>query len=766
MGDTGSRRSTLVSRLPIFRRSSAKRQGSLPSSPSSATNGAHTSSPSSTNSSSSSAGKRRGIFRAASIGFHGKKSHEPRAEARNSAPHLSNGLPLPEQPQPGAEKSDEGVKSKARHPFGFPGSSRGKKITRSVTEDFVKGKDPSANRNVFINCISAGRSSFDEADDSGFPDDDSKKLSSAKHSGRKLLPKSFSTHAKLSKQAARSQSATAVDRPVVSPRAHEAESEPGIEARPPACLSRENTAENSLLSNDHTTAQTPSEFTPISADSISEADKESPGTLECQPASPAPIPAGPFRPAAGSGPSPSPRVERAPRKETEAAVETPDRHGEKGAESGRAPPPELGTASPNAGERRAGQRPETKEASSGEARQRPPDLVAAISPVAHGVPSVRNGLDVLDLSAAEAYKLPIAKPVSVAKPQEQSHGTSQSTVTVNRTFSPHHEERWVERRLRSSSEGTSGSRMSHSMRDGRVEELNSLRKPRTDSSSSKMNSMDVLNRLGSCDLDEDDLMLDLEFPDQGDNAVKRFVGREDSNQSIKSCIEILHSPVERKMKIEGPKVPDAPKEPPSTQSSKEGEAPESRAPRNTCWSSVPSLDWSLLRDEENGALEAMSLRLMMQDCTAVKTMLLKLKRILQEDLRDESSLLKLQLKEKDQLISQLREELEQKQQSKKAISSRADKCTQTEISSHDFAVICFHHMSSRARNKEANIWHLSESHYAWGLLSHSCNPIQEFGIVFQKLKATVGATQRLRVFDINDIGQATEVNNMMSTDSI
>ncbi|KAL6086564.1 hypothetical protein STEG23_006878, partial [Scotinomys teguina] len=79
------------------------------------------------------------------------------------------------------------------------------------------------------------------------------------------------------------------------------------------------------------------------------------------------------------------------------------------------------------------------------------------------------------------------------------------------SLSPYHEGRYLEQRLRSSSEGAAGSgRMVLKPKEGRVE-ASSLRKPRAGSSSSKMNSLDVLNHLGSCELDEDDLMLDLEF---------------------------------------------------------------------------------------------------------------------------------------------------------------------------------------------------------------------------------------------------------------
>ncbi|XP_078065153.1 serine-rich coiled-coil domain-containing protein 1 isoform X2 [Mustelus asterias] len=712
MGDTGSRRSTLVSRLPIFRRSTSKRRDSLPSSPSSATNGVHTSSPSSTNSSSSSMGKRRNIFRTASIGFHSKKAHEHRAEARESNLTFCNGVQSPESSSQ-KEHIEEGVRTKSRHSFGLS-VPRSKKITRSMTEDFEKGKDLSSNKNVFMNCISSGRSSVDEGDDSGFPDDHSRR--SAKHSSRKLLPKSFSTHYKFSKHVAQNPSIMAADQPKVSPEASKATVRGPVIEECSKYLQVENTEgslHSPLLSSDNTTILTPSEFVPISADSVSEADKE---FLVCSAAETVlnvtePDPAvatttsvNALSPAANT----LTYADCSHLKETallsDAEMpETQYHHTQQAT-------PQMEESS------LIFDCLETKENSKGDTQRRLSKAATdRVSPITHELSSTQNGLGVTNLSTEQIYKLAITNSIPMIKPQEQCHGTSHSTVTVNRTFSPRHEEKWVERRLRSSSEGTSGRRMSHGVRDGRVEELHSLKGQRVGSSSSKMNSMDVLNRLGSCDLDEDDLMLDLEFlEDQrhqsDDAATKHFVCREDSNNSIKSCVEILHVPAERKMKFEGTKVPETPKELPFIQSSKEGELCESRPLRYNHWPSATSSDWSLQREEETGsALEAMSLRLMMQDCTAVKTMLLKLKRILQEsaemspassthslpvspitempfpfkDPKDESSLLRLQLKEKDELISQLRDELDRSQSAQRSHHSRADKSTQTELLSHD-----------------------------------------------------------------------------------
>ncbi|XP_078259356.1 serine-rich coiled-coil domain-containing protein 1 isoform X4 [Rhinoraja longicauda] len=716
MGDVGARRSTLVSRLPIFRRSSSKRRDSLPSSPSSATNGVHTSSPSSTNSSSSSVGKRRSIFRTPSISFHSKKSQEHRLEPRDSNATLPNGVQAPD----GAGRKDnvnENPKTKIRHSFGLS-VSRSKRITRSATEDFEKGKDLSDKKNVFMNCISSGRSSIDEGDDSGFPDDHSKR--SIKQSSRKLLPKSFSTHHKLSKHIARSQTIATAEQPKVSPEVTVDSLRRPVIEEPSKFLQvdhPEGSLHSPLLSSDNTTILTPSEFVPMSADSVSEADPD------CGNGQQILVSADPDRgigqfdvavaaaaaaaaPTSVNAPSLAARVltyaECSFEKETAllsdlVALETHPHHPQAAAPRGQGNPLMVGSL-------------ETKDVVP---RKPPADLTAEeVASVAHDLSSPQSGPEAMNPSIGKTCMLASTNSVPMMKPQEQSQGTSHSTVTMNRPFSPRHEDKWAERRLRSSSEGTSGSRRNHGVRDGRPEDLPCLKKQRADSSSSKMNSLDVLNRLGSCDLDEDDLMLDLECLEDGNHqcestVAKRFVCREDSNHSIKSCLEILHMPPELKMKLEGPKLPEAANE---SLCIKEGEHGEVRPAHNNHWLGGPPSDLSLLREEETaGGLDPSSLRLLMQDCTAVKTMLLKLKRILQEsaemspassthslpvspiiempfackDPKDESALLRLQLREKDELISQLREELDSYRSLQKTLTSQADKSTQTEILSHE-----------------------------------------------------------------------------------
>ncbi|NWX03986.1 CCSE1 protein, partial [Caloenas nicobarica] len=118
--------------------------------------------------------------------------------------------------------------------------------------------------------------------------------------------------------------------------------------------------------------------------------------------------------------------------------------------------------------------------------------------------------------------------------------------------------------------------------------------------------------------------------------------------------------------------------------SKDAEPGDSRHPRGSQPAGSPGVEWPLPALDEGGGIEALPFRLMLQDCTAVKTLLLKMRRVLQEStdmspasstaslpvsplpeepvffkdgMKDECSVLKLQLKERDELIAQLHEEL-------------------------------------------------------------------------------------------------------------
>lgn len=299
MGESGSRRSTLVSRLPIFRRSSSKRQESLPSSPSSGGvgNGVHSSSPSSTNSSSGSTGKRRSLFRAPSLGFAAKRNSEPRVQPinLNLTPPLTQGTDTNGNNQQAITTSlstgfgDGGGRPKSRHSFGF--GSHKKKIPRSQTEDFDKASSSSSttNRNVFINCISG--SGANEGDDSGFLDDYSGASNNNKRSSRhkkQLLPKSFSAHHRFSRTSDHHRppevnleppSSTTITPGEGGLTPGEGGLTPGEGGLTPGSwpgellgAGGESSLQSPMISEDQTTAITPSEFIPITEDSVSEVD--------------------------------------------------------------------------------------------------------------------------------------------------------------------------------------------------------------------------------------------------------------------------------------------------------------------------------------------------------------------------------------------------------------------------------------------------------------------------------------------------------------
>ncbi|XP_066500530.1 serine-rich coiled-coil domain-containing protein 1 isoform X2 [Hoplias malabaricus] len=629
MGESGSRRSTLVSRLPIFRRSVNKRQESLPSSPSSGGvgNGVHTSSPSSTNSSSSSTGKRRSLFRTPSISFHSKRSSETRIDPLQ--------LNLDDRSQTSELGFSDGCNSKTRHSFGFGGHK--KKISRSQTEDFEKA---STNRNVFINCISSGTN---EGDDSGFLDDVSSKRSS-RHK-KQLLPKSFSAHHRFSKN-----SPNAIEQG----KGQESAAEPPKMGTPgswPGELG-ESSLQSPIISEDRTTAVTPSDFVHVTEDSVSEVD-----------ALPAPSPAAPpenfsqvestsqmcYTPDQPAPEKPAlPEISQAANTQCESTTVHTEPATLKIVEE---PQPDQTETSENE------PAPDLSEESSSnpEPRERRP----------------RNTVLTQQLGKSTGLSKLESRPSHLRKPH---------TVSMCSNGSPYHEVKRMERRLRSASEGAGGPRLHLNLREPHCMEVSSLAKQRTNSSSSKLGSMDVLNNLGSSELDEDDLMLDLEL---SDDQRHRHASQEDSSLSLTSCPNLLPSPMESPME--------------QTLAKETREHNREPRPVSLC----------LSRDDEPLAgLEALPFRLMQQDCTAVKTLLLRLRRTLQESTetspasslhslpispcsekslplkdsaKEDSQSLKLQLNERDELILRLQAELEVARSLQKPHCQKADKTTQTDL---------------------------------------------------------------------------------------
>ncbi|XP_033475504.1 serine-rich coiled-coil domain-containing protein 1 isoform X2 [Epinephelus lanceolatus] len=703
MGESGSRRSTLVSRLPIFRRSSSKRQDSLPSSPSSGGqgNGVHTSSPSSTNSSSGSTGKRRSLFRTPSLSFSAKRNSDPRVQPIN----LNLTPPLTQSTDANGNNqqtittssstgfSEGGGRPKSRHSFGF-GSHKQKKITRSQTEDFEKASSSSstANRNVFINCISG--SGANEGDDSGFLDDYSGGSNNNKRSSRKkqLLPKSFSAHHRFSRTSDHHRPPEVNLEPPSSTTIT-----PGAGGLTPGSwpgellgAGGESSLQSPMISEDRTTAITPSEFIPITEDSVSEVDAlpaPSPGSgltpgpvsvpgLAVDTAPPEPPPAPEnfsvavstsqvfFTPAQSSAEKPLlPDTSTANNTDYETAIslsepetavpclplreqsleERKEREEERKEARAEVSPEERKKV---AEERKTGYHTETTSES---------EACVVRSEGCHSNPeqSERRARNTRSIQERGSF-------CGCHEPRS-SHLRKPHAASLCSSVSPYHEVMRMERRLRSSSEGAGGPRIHGNHRDAPGMEGCGLLKHRNNSSSSKMGSLDVLNNLGSSELDEDDLMLDL---DLSDDQRHRHVSREDSSQSLASCLNLLHSP----MDPSGDRIPGR------ENNQREPSRPTSLLPAD--WSSGLGLG----REDEPlpPGLETLPFRLMQQDCTAVKTLLLRLRRTLQEEPGREEALLQ-QLREKDELILRLHSELESAKAALKMKDCQmTDRATQTE----------------------------------------------------------------------------------------
>ncbi|XP_040010530.1 serine-rich coiled-coil domain-containing protein 1 [Xiphias gladius] len=729
MGESGSRRSTLVSRLPIFRRSSNKRQESLPSSPSSGGvgNGVHTSSPSSTNSSSGSTGKRRSLFRTPSLSFTAKRNSDPRVQPinLNLTPPLTQGADANGNNQQTITASvstgfsDGGGRPKSRHSFGF-GSHRQKKITRSQTEDFDKASSSSstANRNVFINCISG--SGANEGDDSGFLDDYSGGSNNKRSSRQKkpLLPKSFSAHHRFSRTSDHHRPPEVNVEPPSSATitAGAGGLTPGSWPGELLGAAGESSLQSPLISEDRTTAITPSEFVHITEDSVSEVDAlpaPSPGSglapgpvsvpgLATDIALPDPPPAPEsfsvavstskvfFTPAQSSAEKPLlPDTSTANNTEYETAISFSE-------PETAVPCLPLQEQSVEERKEREEERKEAREEVSAEERKElveeskagyltettsESEACVVRSEGCHSNPeqSERRARNTLSLQERGSF-------CGCHEPRS-SHLRKPHAASLCSSVSPYHEVMRMERRLRSSSEGAGGPRIHGNHRDAPAIEGCGLLKHRNNSSSSKLGSLDVLNNLGSSELDEDDLMLDL---DLSDDQRHRHVSREDSSQSLASCLNLLPSP----MDPSGDRIPG------KENNQREPSRPTSLVPAD--W----SLGLGLGREDESlpPGLEALPLRLMQQDCTAVKTLLLRLRRTLQEstetspasslqslpispcsekslpfkDPGREEALLQ-QLREKDELIIRLQSELESAKAALRIKDCQmTDRITQTE----------------------------------------------------------------------------------------
>ncbi|XP_072484632.1 serine-rich coiled-coil domain-containing protein 2 isoform X3 [Notamacropus eugenii] len=217
--------------------------------------------------------------------------------------------------------------------------------------------------------------------------------------------------------------------------------------------------------------------------------------------------------------------------------------------------------------------------------------------------------------------------------------------------------------------------------------------------SSEMNSIDILNNLDSCDLEDDDLMLDVDLPEDAplENVECENMNRFDgSDRNVRQHQEgFWKRPPQRWSGQEHYRLSH------SDSYHQHGKTDLSRGSpyRESPLSHFESYRGSSLYQgprmlvdvpEHAVMLDEMTLRHMVQDCTAVKTQLLKLKRLLHqndgngsqdiqlslpsspepepevgdhiyknEDLLNEIKLLKEELKKKDEKIQQLEQQLPQ-----------------------------------------------------------------------------------------------------------
>ncbi|CAN2388970.1 Serine-rich coiled-coil domain-containing protein [Pristimantis euphronides] len=718
MGDVGTKRSALVSRLPIFRRTLSRRQDSLPSSPSSNnTSGLHSSSPSSTNSSSGSTGKRRSIFRTPSLSFHYKKDNDQKYECnqdRNNSETSQNALKNLDL--------EEQSKVKLKGSSSIPGSCR-KKLTRSLTENFEGKKEHSTHKNLFTNCL--GKS---EADDSGFIEDQTRR--SSKHSSRRLLPRSFSSHYRLSKRG--SQCAT----PSPS-QASEGKEEVHIHTETTSLLAKpvihstiedyvEHSLQSPLVSTDHTTApQTPSDFT-FMDDSASEADSLPNSTNQHSSKQQFCSPVSTSQNVASSTPITTQEenvkdVEDSSRRDglshTKAKVEEVVARAESNpslvCSKPLLPICELSSSTAyNVKNDIGGQHIDKSLFHNGEhsysTQTFPKRSGPAVYHQRHATSIMPNHQSLQETNRIPSFETPSAMI---------QHGHTR--VNYASSFSPHRDGRYLERRLRSSSEGTAGgSRMAFKPKEGNPDEGSHFRKQRTISTSSKMNSMNYINQVVKCNITPPQTTINLK--NWSTNSLYQRTRMMCWNVSA-GCVLVYVGGVEQSYRSSAERGLYRKRDPRLAAQiewtginlflhlPKDSDPDNTKCPRVCQVPNSPSVEWPFAQEDCTG-LESLPYRLMMQDCTSVKTLLLKMKRILQESsemspassttslpispiaerslsfkdiMKDDCSMLKLQLKERDELIHQLQEELKAARTLQPLNIVKQDKYTQTEFLNHE-----------------------------------------------------------------------------------
>nr|XP_036858565.1 serine-rich coiled-coil domain-containing protein 2 isoform X2 [Manis javanica] len=237
--------------------------------------------------------------------------------------------------------------------------------------------------------------------------------------------------------------------------------------------------------------------------------------------------------------------------------------------------------------------------------------------------------------------------------------------------------------------------------------------------SSEMNSIDILNNLESCDLEDDDLMLDVDLPEDAplENECDNMNRFDRSERNVRQSQEgFWKRPPQRWSGQEHYHLshPDHYHHPGKSDLSRGSLYREAPLVHFESYGGTPFYQAQKMFvdvPENTVILDEMTLRHMVQDCTAVKTQLLKLKRLLHqhdesgslhdiqlslpsspepedgdqiyksEDLLNEIKELKEEIKKKDEKIQLLENQLATRcnchQKSKEGKCTYADKYTQT-----------------------------------------------------------------------------------------
>ncbi|XP_069609295.1 serine-rich coiled-coil domain-containing protein 2 isoform X2 [Ranitomeya imitator] len=220
--------------------------------------------------------------------------------------------------------------------------------------------------------------------------------------------------------------------------------------------------------------------------------------------------------------------------------------------------------------------------------------------------------------------------------------------------------------------------------------------------SSEMNSLDILNNLDSCDLEDDDLMLDVDLPE--DNAcdmgkVENMSHFERTDRSLRQQQQVFWKRAPPRLNGQEQYHLSNPDHYHNGRGSSYLESPtdhrESYGSPNFYSQSPRTTQMMGIRDN-TVILDEMTLCHMVQDCTTVKTQLLKLKRLLQQEDDPESPMPEVQqsypttlepqdtdtvLKTEDLLreIQQLKEESKKKDETIKHLQEQLPQILQCSI---------------------------------------------------------------------------------------